>query len=192
VQKVDEKMSNTLEVKPKLASLEVAEQAMQIGHMSSNLRHITLACDLYDYVTGSMSMPERRINATLKELGLSEPKNGMTFTFPWPTKMLHPNTPGHWAAKAKAKKAYRTACRRIVEQTEGSMPPMGPDDALRVTLTFYPPNKRDRDWDNLLASMKSGLDGLADGLGVNDSLFRPAIHVADQIGGFVRINVEVE
>ena len=185
-------MSNTLEVKPKLASLEVAEQAMQIGHMSSNLRHITLACDLYDYVTGSMSMPERRINATLKELGLSEPKNGMTFTFPWPTKMLHPNTPGHWAAKAKAKKAYRTACRRIVEQTEGSMPPMGPDDALRVTLTFYPPNKRDRDWDNLLASMKSGLDGLADGLGVNDSLFRPAIHVADQIGGFVRINVEVE
>ena len=68
---------------------------------------------------------------------------------------------------------------------------MGPDDVLRVTLTFYPPNKRDRDWDNLLASMKSGLDGLADGLGVNDSLFRPAIEVADQIGGFVRVNVEV-
>jgi crossover junction endodeoxyribonuclease RusA len=115
----------------------------------------------------------------------------MTFTFPWPTKMLNPNTPGHWAAKALAKKAYRTACRRIVEETEGHMPAMGPDDVLRVSMRFYPPNKRDRDWDNLMASMKSGLDGLADGLGVNDSLFRPAVEVDSQIGGFVRVTVEV-
>lgn len=35
------------------------------------------------------------------------------------------------------------------------------------------------------------LDGLADGLGVNDSLFRPTVTVADQIGGFVRVTVEV-
>lgn len=72
------------------------------------------------------------------------------------------------------------------------MPSMGPDDVLAVHLEFYPPNKRSRDWDNLLASMKSGLDGLADGLGVNDSLFRPSVAVADAIGGFVRVTVEVK
>jgi crossover junction endodeoxyribonuclease RusA len=115
----------------------------------------------------------------------------MTFTFPWPPKMLNPNTPGNVFAKARAKKAYRTACKRIVDETEGHMPPMGPDDALRVSMRFYPPNKRSRDWDNLMASMKAALDGLADGLGVNDSLFRPAVEVDEQIGGFVRITVEV-
>lgn len=116
----------------------------------------------------------------------------MVFTLPWPPRLLHPNVPGHWAQKAKAKKAYRQTCRRIVEDTEGWMPAMGPDDALAVHLLFVPPNRRQRDWDNLLAAMKSGLDGLADGLGVNDALFRPAVEVAhDRIGGFVRVTVRV-
>lgn len=116
----------------------------------------------------------------------------LTFTFGWPPKMLSPNVPGHWAVKAKAKKAYKAACKRIVQDTPGQMPFLAPDDVLAVHMTFYPPNKRNRDWDNLMASMKSGLDGLADGLGVNDSLFRPSVAVADQIGGFVRVTVEVK
>ena len=115
----------------------------------------------------------------------------LTFTFDWPNRLLSPNVPGHWAKKAAAKKAYRNACKRIVEQTDGVMPPIPPDGAVRVLMRFHPPSRRHYDWDNLMASMKSGLDGLADGLGCNDNLFRPAVEVADEIGGFVEVTVEV-
>jgi crossover junction endodeoxyribonuclease RusA len=42
-------------------------------------------------------------------------------------------------------------------------------------MRFCPPDKRKRDLDNLLARMKAGLDGLADALGVDDTIFRPAV-----------------
>lgn len=58
---------------------------------------------------------------------------------------------------------------------------LAPKDATKVNvnLMFCPPDRRARDWDNLLASMKSGLDGLADTMGVNDSKWRPSLDVAD-------------
>ena len=115
----------------------------------------------------------------------------LTVTLPWPNRLLSPNVPGHWAAKAKAKKAYRTACKRIVDETEGAMPSMPPDGAVRVSMRFYPPDRRSRDWDNLLAQCKAALDGLADGLGCDDNLFRPSVDVADETGGFVKVTVEV-
>lgn len=115
----------------------------------------------------------------------------LTFTFGWPNRLLSPNVPGHWAKKAAAKKAYRTACKRIVEETEGSMPPIPPDGAVRVSMRFFPPSRRRMDLDNALASMKAGLDGLADGLGCDDSLFRPSADWGEKVGGFVEITVEV-
>jgi crossover junction endodeoxyribonuclease RusA len=116
----------------------------------------------------------------------------LTVTLPWPNRLLSPNVPGHWAAKAKAKKAYRTACKRIVDETEGAMPSMPPDGAVRVSMRFCPPDKRHRDLDNLMASMKSGLDGLADALGVNDSVFRPSVDWGQPVaGGQVVLTLEV-
>src|SRR3546814_1232582 len=44
---------------------------------------------------------------------------------------------------------------------------------IRVVLTFYPPDRRQRDRDNLLSNCKASLDGIADSLGVNDSRFVP-------------------
>ena len=41
-----------------------------------------------------------------------------------------------------------------------------------VGLLFNPPDRRHRDWDNLVASMKAGLDGIADGLKTDDRGFR--------------------
>lgn len=64
-----------------------------------------------------------------------------------------------------------------------------PDGRLHVTVEFVPPDRRHRDRDNMLASIKSGLDGLADALGVNDSRFDLTIRVADDIGGMVRVEV---
>ena len=39
--------------------------------------------------------------------------------------------------------------------------------------------------------MKSGLDGLADVLGVDDSAWSLSIAKADEVGGMVKIQVEV-
>lgn len=43
---------------------------------------------------------------------------------------------------------------------------------IPLSVVFYTPNRR-CDLDNILASFKSGFDGMADGLGVNDKRFRP-------------------
>jgi len=162
------------------------------GRASNDLRHMSDACDLLAYAQGQIQIREPRLRALLEGFGLDDMNDKkLVFTLGWPPKALNPNWSGHWAQKAAAKKAYRRACAAIVRDAGGLMPPLGPDDAVAVSLAFYPPDRRSRDWDNLLATMKSGLDGLADGLGVNDSLFRPTVTVADQIGGFVRVTVEV-
>lgn len=116
----------------------------------------------------------------------------MIFTFPWPTKALSPNWRGHWAQKAAAVKAYRTACKRIVCETATDTLSLPPDATIDVLMRFYPPSRRAYDWDNCLASFKSGLDGLADGLGVNDNLFKPSVEVMPGVLGQVVVEVTVQ
>ncbi len=60
---------------------------------------------------------------------------------------------------------------------------------LHLTLTFHAPTKRPFDIDNALGRIKAGLDGLADVLGVDDSLWTLTIKKADSIGGFVRVEI---
>ena len=38
-----------------------------------------------------------------------------------------------------------------------------------MTLTIYPPDKKRRDLDNVFASMKSAIDGVCQGLEIDDS-----------------------
>jgi crossover junction endodeoxyribonuclease RusA len=53
-----------------------------------------------------------------------------------------------------------------------------------------PPDRRARDLDNMLASIKSGLDGLADALEANDRRFRYGlIDVADDVRGMVKVKI---
>src|SRR5574343_158176 len=113
---------------------------------------------------------------------------GQTIHLPWPPRTLSPNVQGHWAKKASAKKAYRSACRRAGEQGSGVGGFLPPDALLRVSLRFCPPDVRRRDLDNLLAAMKSGLDGIADAIGIDDSRFRIAVDWAGPItGGMVLV-----
>ena len=107
---------------------------------------------------------------------------------PWPPKELSPNFRGHWAKLARAKKAYRLACAwQAKAQGAGRIEA----DKLHLSLTFYPPTRRAYDLDNALARMKAGLDGLADVLGVDDSQWSLSIAKADEIGGMVKVLVEV-
>lgn len=94
-------------------------------------------------------------------------KAPITIDLPWPHKDLSPNSRAHWAAKADQTKKHRSwgmwAARKF-----------GPisADALAVSVTFSPPGHYAYDDDNLVSRCKAYLDGIADGLGVNDRSFR--------------------
>lgn len=55
------------------------------------------------------------------------------------------------------------------------------DGKINVSITFRPPDRRARDSDNMLASIKGMLDGIADAWGVNDSLFRITLEVGEPV-----------
>lgn len=109
-------------------------------------------------------------------------------TMPWPAlKPLSPNWRGHWAKKAAAKRTFRSVWwAEALHQGARKMDA----EAAKVTLVFHPPDKRARDWDNLIASCKAGFDGLADAIGIDDSKWTVTHSVAAQLGGFVRVTVE--
>jgi len=103
-------------------------------------------------------------------------------TLPWPPKELSPNARVHRLVKAKAAKAYRQICWALTKEAKleiASLP-------AHLKITFVPPTRQPRDLDNCLASIKSGLDGVADALKVNDQGFRPlTVDISPDIGGMV-------
>ena len=113
----------------------------------------------------------------------------MTITLPWPPAILSPNQRPHWSAKSRAAAAYRAECFWATKSAQTATLKQGPLD-LRVI--FCAPNKRKRDRDNLLASIKAGLDGMAQALGIDDSLFaRVTIEMGPVIKcGEVRITLQ--
>jgi len=118
------------------------------------------------------------------------------FTLPWPLAQLSPNARLHWAKVARAKKQYRKACwATCLEQMPGqSLSPAGDHPGLTLTLTFVPPDRRSYDRDNLMARMKSGIDGMCDAIKIDDKAFHTVISTvaADQIGGFVKVTITGE
>jgi len=88
---------------------------------------------------------------------------------PWPPRELSPNARAHWAQKARAAKTYRRTCYWLTRHSEPDKPAQ--DGPIPVRITFHPRDKKARDEDNMLASLKAGLDGVADALGVSDSRF---------------------
>lgn len=110
----------------------------------------------------------------------------MNLILPWPPSGLSPNARLHHMAKHKLRSAYRTDC---AWQAKAQGARAIKADALRLRITFVPPDRRPRDLDNMLASIKSGLDGLADVLGVDDSKWSLEILRSAQVGGMVRVEV---
>lgn len=110
----------------------------------------------------------------------------LSITLPWPPKELSPNARLHWSKLAKAKKLYRYACA-VQARAQGAQRITA--DKLHVSLMFYPPSRRAFDLDNALARMKSGLDGLADVLEVDDRHWKLSIDRAEEVGGMVKVEV---
>lgn len=112
----------------------------------------------------------------------------LTVILPWPPKELSPNARVHWAKRSKAAKDYRRYC--WVMALSAGVSSIDWYGKVHLFLDFYPPDRRHRDDDNMIASFKSGRDGIADALGIDDKRFVVHPFVADQIGGMVKVRIE--
>lgn len=107
---------------------------------------------------------------------------------PWPPKVLSPNARAHWATRSKAAKAYRYRCFLGAKAVRLA----APAGRVLLVIEFMPPNRQRRDDDNLIAAFKSGRDGLADALGLDDCLFVTQCRLSDEVraGGVVRVTLK--
>ena len=114
----------------------------------------------------------------------------MKLSLPWPDRTLHPNARAHWRVVAKAKKAARAQAHTLA-LAAGAKTAALPEGRLHLFLDFYPPDRRRRDDDGLLASMKAARDGIADALGIDDSRFvsHPMVREEVRKGGEVVITI---
>jgi crossover junction endodeoxyribonuclease RusA len=115
----------------------------------------------------------------------------MIITLPWPKRELSPNSPAHYMVKHKAKKEYRQECAWQARE-QGVKQDWPQAGKIGVHLHFVPPNRTRRDHDNLIASMKAGLDGLADAMGVDDSRFVISSDISEDVGGMVKVTLEAK
>ena len=96
----------------------------------------------------------------------------------WPAKELSPNARVHHMVKHRYAKAAKIEAGWATKMAR----PLnwGSDGPFDIHVRAYPPINRNRDADNLVSSLKSALDGIADVLGVNDRLFKaPTVEWAD-------------
>jgi crossover junction endodeoxyribonuclease RusA len=115
----------------------------------------------------------------------------ITIVLDWPNPALMPNRSSgkHWsntaAIRAKAKDdAFYIAKAEMNGRTFAP-------GRLRVSITFIAPDKRRRDLDGCLSSIKPHLDGIAKAIGIDDHLFGPVTldYVAGDKPGSVIVTV---
>ena len=120
--------------------------------------------------------------------------NRITIILPWPDSQLMPNRKNgrHWTSTQDAKtRAKQDGYFATMSAFMASHPQI--TDRVHTRVTFVAPDNRARDLDNLLASIKPHLDGIAKALGIDDKLFRPITidaQVDKQKRGFVMVEVE--
>lgn len=106
---------------------------------------------------------------------------------PWPSPYLNPNSNASWHKKYKAKKKLRADCFALAKADGKRKFPDGP---IKLKVSFYPPDFRKRDADNMMASCKALFDGIADAWGVDDNRFRFEFEVYE-VEKFGAVKVEV-
>lgn len=111
-------------------------------------------------------------------------------TLGWPKPALSPNARVHWSVQHKAKavakhEAFHAALEAGARHLKGAK-------AAAISFDFTPPTTRNRDQDNLIATMKAALDGISQAIGIDDCMFtieRAKIHPAQGMGS-VAVTVE--
>jgi len=107
--------------------------------------------------------------------GSREPRR---LELPWPPKAASANgSHGGWRTKSDAAKGYKTLCLYSLKGS-GVRPVKGwPDGYCPTVVTFHPPRNGRMDADNAVNRIKSGLDAVADAIGVDDGWFWPMLLV---------------
>ena len=101
----------------------------------------------------------------------------MKLTLPWPDSALNPNNNNRWK-KIAARKKQRADCCMLAGKVKWHR------NNIPLIITFHPPDKRHRDLDNCLGSLKGALDGICDAWDINDKAFRPiTIDFGDKVKG---------
>lgn len=109
-------------------------------------------------------------------------------TLPWPSPKLSPNARVHHMAKHRiAKIAKMDAAMLAYAAGKPSLPDNGP---VALLWTLCPPDKRARDMDNVIASLKHAQDGVAIAWGINDARFVPTYQWGEPVRGG-RVTIEV-
>lgn len=98
----------------------------------------------------------------------------MIITLPWPDKRLSPNARLHWRKRVGPKQAAKIAAGWATVAAKVHRDDLPLEGPIPITVTFYAPDNRRRDMDNLIASLKAAQDGIADALGVDDHRFEPS------------------
>jgi crossover junction endodeoxyribonuclease RusA len=113
----------------------------------------------------------------------------ITLELPWPPSELSPNARLHWRALSRHKKAYKDLCAwKLLGQPK---PKVNLDGPIPVAITFYPPDCRRRDRDNMQSSLKYGLDMIAQRMGVDDNRFEPLYRFSFAESPRGRVTVEI-
>jgi crossover junction endodeoxyribonuclease RusA len=112
----------------------------------------------------------------------------MIVELPWPPKELSPNARVHWGEKSRFAKKYRRDCFLLAKIANVRI---DWDGDIHLFIDFYRPAKRNHDRDNLVSQIKSGLDGMADAMGINDVRFliHPFIKDETASGGKIIIKI---
>lgn len=104
----------------------------------------------------------------------------------WPNRALSPNARIDRRSQTAPRKAANVEgwaeAKRIGAKAEAD---------AHIEVTFYPPNSQRRDLDNLLASIKPHLDGIARASGVDDAGWSFTIRKGATVkGGSVLIHIK--
>ncbi len=86
----------------------------------------------------------------------------------WPAKPLWQNRRGHWgdvrkSTRLQREEAWAEARAAAVAKMPGAI----------LEFAFHPPDNRKRDIQNMPATVKGAIDGIADAMGCDDSGFKP-------------------
>ena len=113
----------------------------------------------------------------------------MIIELPYPDKELNPNKRLHWAQVAMAKAGYRAVCSWVTKAAIGRKTFTAP---VTISITMYPPDRRRRDDDNVISSFKSGRDGVADAIKIDDADWITTYRVEKEPLNKVVIEIETE
>lgn len=97
---------------------------------------------------------------------------------PWPPRECNPNARAHWAAKSRAAKNAKHQAY-MATLAAGWRNVTWPEGALYFWIDFFPPDRRARDDDNLIAAFKPQRDGICDAIGIDDNRVRSRPFVRD-------------